>query len=136
MLWGSSAKAGPARLRPAATATPKNTLHVRIALHFRRRTGMRDSSVARRTDALGVLPQRSAPIAIVTRLPGGFASRQFFVTQFHRKRAGDRVHADDVAVAQEPDGAAERRLGADMADAKAARAAGETPIRDQRHLLA
>ena len=43
---------------------------------------------------------------------------------------------DDVAVAQQRDRAADRGLGADMADAEAARRAGEPSVGDQRDLAA
>ena len=46
------------------------------------------------------------------------------------------VDRDDVAVAQKRDRAADRRLRPDMADAEAARRAGEAPVGDQRDLVA
>ena len=46
------------------------------------------------------------------------------------------VDLDDVAVADQPDRAADRRLRPDMADAEAARRAGETAVGDQRDFVA
>src|SRR5690606_31427749 len=46
------------------------------------------------------------------------------------------VDLDDVTVAHEADRAALRRLGRDMADREAGRAARETAIRDERAILA
>ena len=51
-------------------------------------------------------------------------------------RAGRGVDGDDVAVAHQRDRPAFRRLGADMADAEAARRAREAPVGDQRDFLA
>jgi hypothetical protein len=52
------------------------------------------------------------------------------------ERAGGGVDDDHVAVAQQADRAADRRLRPDMADAEAARGAGEAAVGDQRHLVA
>jgi hypothetical protein len=53
-----------------------------------------------------------------------------------RKSSGNRVDLDDIAVLEEADRPADRGLGADMADAEAARAARETAVGDQGDLLA
>ena len=56
MLFGSSAKACPAKPSTPANATPRDALHIRIADHFCRRTGVRHGSIARGTHALRVFP--------------------------------------------------------------------------------
>src|SRR5262245_55161451 len=135
MLFASRAKASPAKPSSAAKATPWNALHVRIARHFRRRTGVRHSSIARRADALRIFPEGSAAVAIVARLPCGPALCQFSLAHLHVERAGDGIDLDDVAVLQQTDGAAECRLRADMADAETARSARKPSVGDQRHLF-
>src|SRR5207237_3065379 len=48
----------------------------------------------------------------------------------------DRIDGDHVAVAQQSDRAADRRLRADMTDTETLRRARETPVRDQCDLAA
>src|SRR3546814_19677534 len=58
----------------------------------------------------------------------------FPYTTFFRSLLG--IDGDDVAVLEQADRAADRRLRPDVADAEAARGAGEAPVGDQRHLVA
>ena len=70
------------------------------------------------------------------RLPAPGAVRELGRGELDVERAGLGVDVDDVAVLEQADRAADRRLGADMADAEAARGAREAAVGDQRHLVA
>src|SRR5260221_13426403 len=99
-------------------------------------TGMGDGALLGVADGLRVFPQRARLIAVAARLPAAFTLRQLGIAQRHVDRAGDGVDRDLVAVAQEGDRSADRRLRPDMTDAEAVRRAGEAAVGDQRHLLA
>src|SRR5579872_2857919 len=68
--------------------------------------------------------------------PLGSTFGKLFVSQFHVKSAADGVDLDDVAVLEQSDRSADRRLRANMADAEAAGGAGEAAIGDQCDLAA
>src|ERR1700722_6280106 len=85
---------------------------------------------------LGITPQRARLIFGLPRLPCLAPLGQFLVRELDRERAVDRVHHDDVAVLQQADRPADRRLGTDMSDAETARAAGEAAVGDERHVVA
>src|SRR5262245_51693678 len=97
--------------------------------------GMRHRAGASRRHRLAVAPDRAGLILRGARLPRRLALRQLFVRQLDLDQAPVGVDLDDVAVLQEADRAADGRLGRDVADAEAARRAGETAIGDQGHLL-
>src|SRR5262245_54405278 len=130
---GSSASAGRA---PVITRAKTRALNVRIALLFAKGAGVGDSAVPGAANALCILPDGARAVVGLARLPGGAPFLELVVGQAHRKRALDGVDLDDVAVLDERDGAADGRLRPDMADAEAARGAGEAPIGDQRNLAA
>ena len=70
----------------------------------------------------------------MTRL--GPAARQLGVVDEQVEAALRDVEADAVAVADERDGPLVDRLGRDVADAQAGRAAGEAAVGEQEHVLA
>src|SRR5258705_9037368 len=72
----------------------------------------------------------------LARLPFGSALSQLRIGQLYVKCPDVGVDLDDVAVAQQRDRAADRRFRPDMADAEAARRAGEAAVGDQRDLAA
>src|SRR6185312_8700393 len=136
-LVPSKATAGAAR-RPAPITIPaRRDLAVRIALLLGRAARMRHRTVDGRADLLGVLPQVAGGCRVVAaRLPCRLALGQFLIRQPDIERAGGGVDLDDVTVLEQADRTADGGLGADMADAEAARRAGEAAVGDQRHLLA
>ena len=97
---------------------------------------MGDGALARGPDGLGVFPDRAGAEFGRRGYAGLGALRHLRFGKVHVERARHGVDADDVAVAQQADGAALGRLRPDMADAEAARRAGEPSVRDQRHRLA
>src|SRR5713226_2905093 len=98
--------------------------------------GMGYRAVLGVADGLGVAPEGAGLVVVLARLPVLAAGRQLGVAERDRDGALIRVDGDDVAVAQQRDRAADRRLGPDMADAEAARRAGEAAVGDQRDLAA
>src|SRR5262245_54179436 len=116
----------------AATVTPTQTARsqVRIALFLSRSTRMGDRAAHGRSHLLGVFPQIAGAVLVLPRLPFLLAARQFGCVQVHIDGAGHCIDGDDVAVAQEPDRSAEDRFRTDMADAEAARGAGEAAVGD------
>src|SRR3954453_9363175 len=97
---------------------------------------MGDGALLGVTDGLRVFPQRARLVVVPARGPRSLAAGQFGVRQRHVDRALDRVNDDRVAVLEQTDGAADRGLGPDMADAEPVARAREPAVRDQRHLLA
>src|SRR5260221_2463446 len=87
-------------------------------------------------DGLGVAPEGAVLVFVLARLPGLAAGRQLGVAEGDLDGALIGVDGDEVAVAQQRDGAADRRFRPDMADAEAARRAGEAAVGDQRDLAA
>src|SRR3569832_2694080 len=128
----SKATAGAARSPAPITIPARRDLAVRIALRLRRPAGMRDRSVTRIADLLGVFPQRARTEMGFARLPGGLALGELFGADIAVDRALIRVDGDDVTVAQQADRTADRRFRPDMADAEAARGAGEAAVGDAR----
>src|SRR5260370_41474506 len=100
-------------------------------MRFGTRAGMGDGALLGVADSLGIFPQRAGLVAVLARRPGTAALREFAVAERNVDRPGNGVDRDLVAVAQQRDRAADRRLGADMADREAVRRAGEAAIGDQ-----
>src|SRR5215475_10784106 len=109
---------------------------VSIGLLLVRTARMGDSAIDRRPDLLGIFPQRARRVVGSTRSPFGLPLSKFGVGQFHADSPGHSIDLDDVAVAKQPDRAAHSRLRTNMADAEAARCAGEAAIGDERDLAA
>src|SRR5690606_14848829 len=103
---------------------------------LRFRTRMRDRALAGRADELGVFPERAGGIHRLARLPRGTAFFERRLVDFEVDGAFDGVDLDDVAILDQRDGPADGCLRPDMADAEAARRAGEAPVRDERDLVA
>src|SRR5438477_4207921 len=85
---------------------------------------------------LRVAPDGARGVLGRPRLPAPAPARQLGPAQLDLDGALDCVDLDLVAVAQQRDRPADRRLRADMADAEAASGAGEAAIGDERHLVA
>src|SRR6185437_11878358 len=83
-----------------------------------------------------VAPQHTRAVIGLPRPPRLAPRLEFRIAELHRQRAGFRIEDDHVAVLEEADRAADRRLGPDVADAEAARGAREPPVGDQRDLAA
>src|SRR5262245_13536605 len=130
----SSGTAGVSPRPRPITTTRASWSDVRIALLFCQPARMRHGARHRRTHLLGVLPQVTRSELFFRRLPLRLAADQLLVRQVYRYRAGFGVEGDDVAILQEPDRAADRCLGPDVADAEATCGAGEASVGDQRHL--
>src|SRR3546814_5731885 len=96
---------------------------------------MRDGAVLSGSHRLGVTPERSGLIVGLARLPMLAALGQFSLAQFHVERSRDGVDLDDIAIAQQGDRPAHRRLRTDMADAEAAGRAREAAVGDQRYRI-
>src|SRR5579885_1012280 len=135
-LVPSKANAGAAATQAATTSARAMVSDVRIAIRFGSAARMGDGALERVADLLGVFPQIARRVAVLARLPLTLALGEFLGRQLDVERALLGVDLDDVAVADEADRPADRRFRADMADAEAARRAGEAPVGDQRHLLA
>src|SRR5882724_9854957 len=119
-----------------ATEPKRMASDIRIGLLLRLATGMGDSAVDRGADLFRVFPQIAGSKTVIARLPAFFTAGEFGVGHLHFECALLGIELDDVAVLDERDRSAERGLGADMADAEAARRAREAAIGDQRHLAA
>src|SRR6476469_3256609 len=130
----SSAKAA---LEPS-NATPQAAmrLDVRIGFRFGSTARMGHGAVPRRTDVLRVFPKVARSCRRTARLPFRVTARQFFVRDFHVNGTLDGVEGDDVAIPHQRDRPTDRSFRARMADAEAARRAGEPTISDERDLVA
>src|SRR5690606_40469028 len=100
------------------------------------RARMGHGAIAGRPHSLNKLPQCPRPEILGARLPVLLALLEFLGAQTHIERSLDGVHLDDVAVADERDRTADRRLRPDMADAEAARCARKAPVGDESDLVA
>src|SRR5262245_24877745 len=69
-------------------------------------------------------------------LPVLFTARKFLNCDINGEMPLLRIDADDVAVPEKADRTTELRFGSDMADAEAARGAGEAPVGDEGDLVA
>src|SRR4249919_415388 len=137
VLLPSSANAGIAAIRPAPTsATRKRQSSVGIAVFLARAAGMGDRAVDGGAHLLRVFPQVTGAVFALARLPLALAFRKLVGGKLHVERSLHRIDLDDVAVADEPDRAADRGFRSDMADAEAARRAGETSVGDERDFFA
>src|SRR6185312_17097325 len=115
---------------------PLITLNVRIDMRLGLGARMGHGALLGVADRLRVFPQRARLVVVAARLPRLAARRQLGVAELDGDGPGLGVDRDDVAVAQQADRAADRRLGPDMADAESARRAGEAAVGDERHLVA
>src|ERR1043166_6720334 len=130
----SKASSGASPMARPISTIPSVRSHIRIARLLGRSARMGDGTVERRPDLLGVLPQITRGELSLPWLPILVPPLQLLCGELHIQRAFFRVDLDDVAVAQEPDRPADCRLRPDMADAEAARRAGEAPVGDERDL--
>src|ERR1043166_6057723 len=134
LLVPSKASAGARPMATPISKIPSVRSHVRIARLLGRSARMGDGTVERRPDLLGVLPQITRGELSLSRLPILAPPLQLLCGELHIQRAFFRTDLHDVAVAQEPDRPADRRLRPDVADAEAARRAREAPVGDERDL--
>src|SRR5260221_10036300 len=111
-------------------------LNIRVDMRLGLGAGMGHGALLGVADGLRVFPQGARLVVVPARLPFLAARRQLGIAELDTERAGLGVQGDDVAVAQQPDRTADRRLGSDMADAEAAGGAGAATVGDERHLLA
>src|SRR6201986_2071962 len=132
-LAGAPSKANPAVASGVAPNTNATMirLDVRITLFLVRPTGVGDCATDCGPDLLGIFPQCSRCMIGLSWLPFGLTFGQLRVGQLYVKCSHDGVDLDDVAVLQQRDRAADRRLRPDMADAEAARRAGEASVGNQ-----
>src|SRR4029077_8744288 len=80
---------------------------------------------------LGIAPDGTGLIIMAPRLPGLAPRRHIAVADIDVENTLLRIDVDDIAVLDQADRPAHRRLGPDMADAKSARGARKTPIGDE-----
>src|SRR4029077_18615943 len=111
-------------------------LDVRIARRLGRSTRMGHRAVTPRSNLLVVFPQVTRSEFGGTRLPFLRTPIQLSLAELDVERTALRIECDDVAVANERDPTADRRLLADMADAETAGGAGKAAIGNQRDLAA
>src|SRR5579863_8789073 len=109
-------------------------LDIRIARLLSRRARMGDGAVAGRSHLLGVFPQIAGGVFACARLPFLPPPLKLILAQLDVERPLVAIELDDIAVADQRDRAADCRFRTDMADAEAARGAGETAVGDQRDL--
>src|SRR5919112_3900276 len=128
----ADAAPGPSRARPKAAMS----LDVRIGPLFGSAARVGDGAIPRRTHCLRVLPEITRRRWQFAGSPRRAAPRQLFVRELHGEDSLDRVDHNYVTIPQKSDRAAARRLRTDMADAETAGGAGESPVRDQSHLVA
>src|SRR5476649_130780 len=97
------------------------SLNIRVAAYFLVGARCRQSTVARRTDILGITRQRTGLEARRLGPERLAALRQFGVRQFHIHDALFGIDHYDVAVLDQTDGPHVGSLRPDMADAQSAR---------------
>src|SRR6185295_10610997 len=131
VLLPSSACAGAAANRPPSSKTRRMRSDVRITLFLARTARMRDRAIDGRPHLLGVFPQITGSEFALARLPLALAFGEFVGGKLDVERALYRVNLDDVAIADQTDRTADRRLRPDMADAEPAGCARETTVGDQ-----
>src|SRR4029078_12040120 len=98
---------------------------------FLRRQLVGHTAFAGGFDVLDVLVQRAASVLVGRGVPGGAAAGNFGAIDGHVDAVGLGVDRDLVAVLHEGDGAAFLRLGRDVADDEAVRAAAEAAVGNQ-----
>src|SRR5262245_23446255 len=137
VLLPSNASAGARAMRPAPTsATRIMRSSVSITLFLARGARMRDRAVDGGPHLLRVFPQITRAVVVLARLPLALAFCKLLGGQLHVERPLDRIDLDDIAVADQPDRAADRSFRPGMAHAEAARRAGETSVGDERDFFA
>src|SRR5262249_5002490 len=98
--------------------------------------GMGDRALLGITHRHRVAPDRARLIIVLARLPGLAALGELSLGEVDVQCPLRGVEADDVAVLQQADWPAHRRLRPDMANAEAAGRAREAPVGDERYLVA
>src|SRR3546814_7601223 len=78
--------------------------------------GVGDGAEVGRADGRRVAPDGARLVVVAARLPLGFARGQLVVGQLDVERALLGIDGDDVAVLEQADRAADRRLRPDVAD--------------------
>src|SRR5262252_8272552 len=124
----------PGRAAIVRDATPP--LNIRVGADFGARAGVRDGPVLGITDGLRIAPEAPGLMVVAARRPGAAAFGQLGLAQRHVEGAGHGVDRDHVAVVDEPDRTAGRRLRPDMANAEAVRRTGKPSVGQQRDRLA
>src|SRR5665213_1377047 len=129
--------AANARSEPAAAETRANlALNIRILPLLALGARVSQRAVTRRADELGILPDGARAVFGLARRPRCLAAGELLLGDVHRNFAGDGIERDDVAVLDVGDGPADRRFGANVADAEAAGRAREPAIGDECDLVA
>src|SRR4051812_38624352 len=123
-------------MKAQPSAMPRSASDIRIGFLLRRPAGMGDGAVACRPHSLPVAPDGAAGAIVLPRLPMLGALGKLRLGEPDREGADIGVDVDDVAIADEGNRAADRRLRSDMADAEATRCAREASIGDQSELVA
>src|SRR5262245_33021687 len=132
VLLPSNASAGARAMRPAPNSATRNIRSsVSITRFLARAARMGDRAVDGGPHLLRVFPQITRTVFVLPRLPLALALGQFVGGQLHVERSFHRIDLDDVAIADQPDRPADRSFRPDMADAEAARRAGETSVGDE-----
>src|SRR4029079_13155763 len=132
----SSASPGSMPRTSTSVAAPARRLNVRITRLLCGAARMGHGAMQRIADLLRVFPDVTGLDVVLVRLPVLPPLGQLCRGQLHIQRAGFGVDLDDVAIAEERDRAADCGLRTDMADAEAARCAGEPSVGDQGDLAA
>src|SRR3569833_1327749 len=109
-------------------------LNIRIATLLTRPSWVGHCALDRRSDLLGVFPERTGTRTGFARLPRFPPLSQFGVAQLHIECAGLGIKFDEITISYQADRAADRSLRADMTDAEPACGAGETAVGDERNL--
>src|SRR3712207_2986752 len=135
-IWRGASRARPGAASRSAPSAIKVALDIRIALFFFCAARVGDGPVLRRADGLRVFPEVARAEFSLASGPCLAALVELGVRDLDLDGALDGVDGDNVAVPDEADGAADRRLRTHVADAEAARRAGEAPVRDERDLVA
>src|SRR6516225_9667654 len=122
-----------ARIAPDAMSAP---LDIRIDMGLPLAAGMSDGPLLRIPHGLSIAPEGARLIVMAPRLPGLAALGELAIAEVDGERPLLGVEADDVAIPDQADRPAHRRLRPDMADAEAAGGAGEATVGDEGDLVA
>src|SRR5215469_97555 len=129
--WGGAGVGGASDAMPADAA-----LDIRINMGLPLAARMRDGALLRIPDGLSIAPESTRLIVMAPRLPGLAALGELGIGEVDAERPLLGVEADDVAIPDQADRPAHRRLRPDMADAEAAGGAGEAAVGDEGDLVA
>src|SRR5260370_10222329 len=111
-------------------------LNIGVGVGFGAGAGVSDGALLGVADGLGAFPRGPRWIVGARRWPRLAALRQLGIAERDIDGAGNRVDRDRIALLQQSDRPADRRLRPDMADAEPVRRAREPPISNQRDFLA